>query len=98
MRKSALANFGAWFVVALVVVLVAEVKDAAAANCTPTELSSCAAALITVGTPSRVCCVKLKEQQPCFCSYIKNPSFKAYVDSPIAKKIAAACGVAIPNC
>ncbi|KAL3844900.1 hypothetical protein ACJIZ3_002303 [Penstemon smallii] len=95
MRKSALANFGAWFVVALVV---AEVKDAAAANCTPTELSPCLAAIKGGGTPSQQCCGKLKEQQPCYCSYIKNPSLKPYLDSPNAKKIAAACGVTIPNC
>ncbi|KAK4490553.1 hypothetical protein RD792_001235 [Penstemon davidsonii] len=95
MKKSASVSIGAWF---LVVVLVAEVQDAAAVNCTPTELSPCLAAITGGGTPSQQCCDKLKEQKPCFCNYLKNPSLKPYVDSPNSKKVAAACGVTIPSC
>ncbi|KAL3844899.1 hypothetical protein ACJIZ3_002302 [Penstemon smallii] len=86
MKNSASVSIGAWFLVALVVVLVAEVQDAAAVNCTPMELSPCIAAITGGGTPSQECCGKLKEQEPCFCDYLKDPTLKPYVDSPNSKK------------
>ncbi|KAL3844901.1 hypothetical protein ACJIZ3_002304 [Penstemon smallii] len=98
MKKSSAANIGVWLVVALVVVLVAEVKDADAVNCNPMELGPCLGAFQGGGNPSPQCCGKLKEQQPCLCGYMKNPMFRPYVGSPNANMIAARCGVTIPNC
>ncbi|KAL0461993.1 UNVERIFIED_CONTAM: Non-specific lipid-transfer protein 2 [Sesamum latifolium] len=97
MKKGAAA---VWWVVAIVVVLaVAEVHEAAAAApCNPVELSPCLGAISGSQPPSEECCSKLKEQEPCFCDYIKNPIFKPYIDSPNAKKVAATCGVAFPKC
>ncbi|XP_020219334.1 non-specific lipid-transfer protein 2 [Cajanus cajan] len=83
-------------VVALVLVEVGPMAEAV--NCTPTELSSCLAAISSNAPPSTTCCQKLKQQKPCLCGYLKNPSFKAYVSSPGAKRVASACGVAIPSC
>ncbi|KAG8373753.1 hypothetical protein BUALT_Bualt11G0057800 [Buddleja alternifolia] len=98
MKKGGAASVAAWFLVAMVVVLVAEVHETAAANCVPTELSPCLAAITGGSPPSPQCCSKLREQQPCFCGYSKNPALKPYVESPNAKKVAATCGVAFPRC
>ncbi|KAL3844897.1 hypothetical protein ACJIZ3_002300 [Penstemon smallii] len=72
--------------------------DAGAVNCSPVELSSCLGAVTGGGQPSPQCCGKLREQQPCLCGYIRNPSLRPYVNSPNARKVAAACGVNIPRC
>ncbi|KAK4490550.1 hypothetical protein RD792_001232 [Penstemon davidsonii] len=98
MKKSNAANIGVWFLVAMVVVLVAEVKDAAAVTCNPMELGPCLGAYQGGGNPSTQCCDKLKEQKPCLCGYMKNPSFRPYVGSPNAKMIAARCAVNMPDC
>ncbi|KAG8373752.1 hypothetical protein BUALT_Bualt11G0057700 [Buddleja alternifolia] len=98
MKKGGAASVAAWLLVAMVVVLVAEVHETAAANCVPTELSPCLAAITGGSPPLPQCCSKLREQQPCFCGYHKNPALKPYVESPNAKKVAATCGVAVPKC
>lgn len=48
--------------------------------------------------PTPECCADLVTQQPCFCVYIKDPRYKAYVDSPGAKKLLAVCGLQTPVC
>ncbi|GMI73442.1 Tracheary Element Differentiation-related 4 [Hibiscus trionum] len=68
--------------VALCVVAVAVVMfsgRAEAVTCNPTELSSCAPAFTSPAPPSATCCIKLMEQKPCLCEYLKNPSLKQYV-------------------
>ncbi|KAK4477661.1 hypothetical protein RD792_016906 [Penstemon davidsonii] len=92
------ASIGVWCLVALALVLVAEVQDAAAVNCSMLELSSCLGAVTGGGQPSPQCCRKLKEQKPCICGYLRNPSLRPYVNSPNARKVAAACGETIPQC
>lgn len=82
----------------MVVMAVALVHDTAAVTCNPLELISCSGAIKSGQNPSAECCAKLKEQQPCFCQYVRNPLFKPYVDSPNAKKIVAACGIQPPTC
>lgn len=86
-----------WCLVVAVVVL-AEAHETTAVTCNAMELSPCMSAITGSGAPSPACCAKLKEQQPCFCQYMKNPMLRPYVDSPNAKKIAATCGVATPTC
>ncbi|KAH6797055.1 Bifunctional inhibitor/lipid-transfer protein/seed storage 2S albumin superfamily protein [Perilla frutescens var. hirtella] len=92
MKKSV----AALWVVVMLVVMAAEVHEAA--DCNPTALMPCLGAISGGQEPSNNCCSKLKEQQPCFCQYIKNPAFKPYIDSPNARKVAAACNVTIPTC
>ncbi|XP_022889815.1 non-specific lipid-transfer protein 2-like [Olea europaea var. sylvestris] len=67
-------------------------------TCNPTELSPCMSAISSGSPPSPLCCSKIKEQQPCFCQYLKNPNLNKYVNSPNAKKIASTCGVSPPKC
>ncbi|XP_057809421.1 non-specific lipid-transfer protein 2-like [Salvia miltiorrhiza] len=81
----------------VVVVMAALAHETAAVSCIPTELLPCLAAISSGGAPSAECCSKLKEQQPCFCQYIKNPQYRPYIDTPNAKKVAAACDVTIPT-
>ncbi|KAK1301379.1 hypothetical protein QJS10_CPB12g00468 [Acorus calamus] len=67
-------------------------------TCDPTELSSCLGPILYGTAPSSTCCQKLKEQQPCFCQYMKNPSYKGIITSANANKTATACGVSRPSC
>ncbi|CAN1160877.1 Probable non-specific lipid-transfer protein AKCS9 [Linum perenne] len=79
----------------------ARVPPAAAvvdATCNPSELSPCLAALTSGSRPTGQCCGKLKQQQPCLCGYIRNPSFRQFVTSPGAKTVLRSCGVAYPSC
>ncbi|CAH8357897.1 unnamed protein product [Eruca vesicaria subsp. sativa] len=87
--------------IAFVIVLVSALAPTKAEEkvaCVPTELISCLPAYESGSPPSADCCGKLKEQEPCFCGYIQNPLFSQYVNSPIARKILAACGVPYPTC
>ncbi|GFP85330.1 probable non-specific lipid-transfer protein akcs9 [Phtheirospermum japonicum] len=97
-NKGSSVSVAAWCLVAVVVLLVAEVQETGAVTCNPTELSPCLGAITGSGVPSAECCNKLREQVPCFCGYIRNPALKPYIDSPNAKRVAAACGVSIPSC
>ncbi|CDP02750.1 unnamed protein product [Coffea canephora] len=86
----------AWLV--MLVVAVGEVQVSRAVTCSIAELSPCLSAINGPNPPSAPCCAKLKEQRPCFCGYIQNPTYAQYVNSPKAKGIAKACQVSIPNC
>ncbi|KAL4568878.1 hypothetical protein LXL04_024495 [Taraxacum kok-saghyz] len=90
-----------WCVVALcafMVVLVSQVPVIEAANCNYMELVACAGAITSPQQPSRDCCNKVKEQRPCFCGYLRNPSLRQYVTPANARRVARECGVTIPNC
>ncbi|KAE8726718.1 Non-specific lipid-transfer protein 2 [Hibiscus syriacus] len=87
-------------VVALVaaVLFSGEIRMAEAVTCDVSELSPCMEAIMSPKPPSKTCCSKLKEQKPCFCQYLKNPTIKMFVDTPKAKGIASSCGVEYPRC
>ncbi|XP_020594277.1 non-specific lipid-transfer protein 2-like [Phalaenopsis equestris] len=70
----------------------------AALTCNPMELSPCMSAILSSAPPSASCCSKLKEQQPCFCQYEKNPQLKGYMNSSNSNKVANFCEVPIPKC
>ncbi|KAE8662390.1 Non-specific lipid-transfer protein 2 [Hibiscus syriacus] len=94
-----MVSFVALCVVALAVVtLSGEIFSAEAVTCDPMQLNACIPAFSSGATPTATCCGKLKQQQPCFCTYIKNPALKQYVNSPNAKKVASTCGVPFPKC
>ncbi|MFS8023636.1 putative bifunctional inhibitor/plant lipid transfer protein/seed storage helical [Helianthus anomalus] len=83
---------------AILVMILAGSQAAMAVTCQVTELAPCASAISSSSPPSQQCCTKLKEQRPCLCQYMKNPSLKAYVSSPNAKKVSKTCGVPVPKC
>ncbi|KVI02786.1 non-specific lipid-transfer protein 2-like [Cynara cardunculus var. scolymus] len=83
---------------ALTVVLMGHVPTAEAANCNYMELVVCAGAITSPQPPSRDCCAKVKEQRPCFCGYLQNPSLRQYVTPDNARRVARQCGVVIPKC
>ncbi|KAL8549855.1 hypothetical protein ACS0TY_008626 [Phlomoides rotata] len=87
-----------WCVVVIVVVLVVAVHETAAVDCNPLQLSPCLEAISEGKDPSAECCSRLKEQQPCFCGYLKNPVLKPYFDSPNAKKVRSVCGLSTLTC
>ncbi|XP_019098721.1 PREDICTED: non-specific lipid-transfer protein 2-like, partial [Camelina sativa] len=43
------------------------------ATCVLADLLICKSAVTTESPPSKECCAKLKEQQSCFCDYLKDP-------------------------
>ncbi|KAI3407869.1 AAI domain-containing protein [Psidium guajava] len=85
-------------VCSLLLLLLAEAQITMAVNCKPTELSSCANSIVSSTPPSGLCCTKIKEQKPCLCQYLKNPSLKKFVNSPNARKVASTCGTPFPKC
>ncbi|PWA36240.1 lipid transfer protein [Artemisia annua] len=71
---------------AILVMVLATPKVAFSATCSVNSLKPCLPAFTSSSPPTASCCTTLKQQQPCFCGYIKNPSLKQYVNSPNAKK------------
>lgn len=66
--------------------------------CTQIEITGCIAAILYGDKPSAECCREMKEQEPCFCDFIKNPVFNKYVTSPQARAILSSCGIPYPTC
>lgn len=88
------------FVVATTVVLLNGACPAAAqTTCDPAQLgTSCGPAFFSSTTqPTTRCCNKLREQQPCYCAYLRNPQLKPLVDSAAARRIAKACKIQFPT-
>ncbi|KAK2652311.1 hypothetical protein Ddye_012167 [Dipteronia dyeriana] len=85
-------------VVVMVVVLSSEVRVAKAVTCNPTELSPCLASITSSAPPSSTCCIKVREQRPCLCGYLKDPNLRQFVNSPNGRKVASTCGVPYPQC
>ncbi|XP_057810676.1 non-specific lipid-transfer protein 2-like [Salvia miltiorrhiza] len=86
------------FVAMVVVLAIGEVKVANAVTCNPLQLTPCAAAITSAGSPTVACCTKIKEQRPCLCQYMKNPNLQKFINSPGAKKVASSCGTPFPKC
>ncbi|KAI3735870.1 hypothetical protein L6452_15392 [Arctium lappa] len=84
--------------IAVLLLLLAESHVTMAVTCAPTQLAPCAKAISSSSPPSKLCCTRIKQQRPCLCKYIKNPSLRGYVTSPNAKKVAKICRVPIPRC
>jgi len=95
--KMKMASF---FMIVMVVatMLLAEAQVSQAQTCNPGQLSPCLGAIMSSTPPSTTCCSKLKEQKPCLCGYLKDPSLKQFVSSPGARKVASDCGVPYPSC
>lgn len=84
--------------VAVAMLILAQVEVGSAVTCNPLQLSPCAGAITSGGTPSAACCAKLKEQKPCLCQYMKNPNLQKFIKSPGAKKVSSACRIPYPKC
>lgn len=90
---------GAAAVVVVVVLLVASrAPPVESVTCNAYQLLPCAGVIMKGGQPSVVCCAKLKEQQPCLCKFLKDPSLRAYVNSPNTRRVATICKVPYPQC
>ncbi|GMH17058.1 hypothetical protein Nepgr_018899 [Nepenthes gracilis] len=70
----------------------------AAVTCSPVQLSSCANAIISSSPPSELCCTKIREQAPCLCQYMRDPTLSKFINTPNARKVAASCGTPFPKC
>ncbi|KFK26688.1 hypothetical protein AALP_AA8G280300 [Arabis alpina] len=85
-------------VAAILLVTVVEIPVVEGVTCSPMALAPCAAAMTSSSPPSATCCTRLREQQPCLCGYMRNPSLRQYVSSPNAKKVSNSCRIPSPNC
>nr|GMC80139.1 non-specific lipid-transfer protein 2 [Ipomoea batatas] len=84
-------------ILAILLLLLAEAQFSSA-TCDLQQLNPCLSALTFDTKPSQLCCVRLNQQKPCFCEYVKNPTLKEYViDSPAAKKAIETCKVSLPK-
>ncbi|RAL41501.1 hypothetical protein DM860_010295 [Cuscuta australis] len=61
-------------------------------------LLPCLPAFTSTVSPPPECCKELKEQEPCYCKYMKDPNLQKYLDSPNGKNVAKACTLTIPKC
>ncbi|PWA65543.1 Bifunctional inhibitor/plant lipid transfer protein/seed storage helical domain-containing protein [Artemisia annua] len=79
--------------VAMLVLLTAEVQVTKAANCNENVLlAECGENLREGGVPSATCCGILKDQQPCICGYPDHNNW------PGLPKICGFCDVPLPHC
>lgn len=86
-------------VVVVVVLLLGEANVSVdAAICNPRDLNVCSAAFSSNSRPPPACCTKIKEQKPCYCQYIKDPSIGPLLRSPNAVRVARQCRVVFPRC
>lgn len=81
--------------VVVVAALLAEAPMSEAATCSPVQLSPCAPAIMSNKPPSGACCARLRQQRPCLCGYLRNPTLRRYVNSPGAKRVASTCRVSV---
>ncbi|KAK7393140.1 hypothetical protein VNO78_21614 [Psophocarpus tetragonolobus] len=65
--------------------------------CNVMELVPCANAYTTSTPPSPQCCERLKEQQPCICQYMNDPTIRTLINTPNAKMVSDFCGSPMPN-
>lgn len=85
-------------VLTVLVLLLVEAHISVAVTCSAIQLSPCLGAITSNSAPSTLCCSRIREQKPCLCTYLKNPTLRNYVNSPGAKKVARTCGVPYPKC
>ncbi|CAA0833217.1 Bifunctional inhibitor/lipid-transfer protein/seed storage 2S albumin superfamily protein [Striga hermonthica] len=86
---------------AAVLLLAVLVHETVAVECNdPNQLSSpCMGAIFGSQTPSTECCEKLREQEPCYCTYLKNSLYSTFICSARVQRLAASCNITIPtNC
>ncbi|KAL1216839.1 putative non-specific lipid-transfer protein AKCS9 [Cardamine amara subsp. amara] len=75
----------------VLLIVTQENRVAAVESCDPMELSPCYVTIETGSKPSDLCCTRVKQQKHCVCQYMKNPTFKSFLNKPNAKKIATDC-------
>ncbi|XXG74184.1 hypothetical protein AAC387_Pa07g2969 [Persea americana] len=82
----------------MAVLMIGQVPASVAVTCKATELASCATAILAAMPPTPMCCTKLKEQKPCLCNYLKDPTLQKYINTGNAKKVSRACNTPFPRC
>ncbi|KAG9450520.1 hypothetical protein H6P81_010485 [Aristolochia fimbriata] len=78
--------------------LAGEAQVSVSLICNAVDLSPCAGAIFSSAPPSGACCAKLKQQKPCLCKYLKDPSLKKYITTENAKRVSSACRIPFPKC
>nr|KYP44018.1 Non-specific lipid-transfer protein 2 [Cajanus cajan]KYP58544.1 Non-specific lipid-transfer protein 2 [Cajanus cajan] len=87
------------FALVLVGMLVVEViPKADSVTCNVVEFNPCLGAITSSSPPSTACCRKIREQRPCLCGYLQNPTLRLYVNSPGARRVVSSCGIPFPSC
>ncbi|KAI5670324.1 hypothetical protein M9H77_10688 [Catharanthus roseus] len=67
--------------------------------CSPLELLLCTKALFNPFVkPSEICCLKLKEQYPCFCNYLSDPVLGPHFRHGEWRWVLLQCDLVWPDC
>ncbi|XP_061338367.1 non-specific lipid-transfer protein 2-like [Gastrolobium bilobum] len=98
MKKVSNCGVAVCAVVLVAVVMMEVAHMAEAVTCNPVELSPCLGAITNSSPPSSTCCQKVREQRPCLCGYLQNPTLRQYVNSPGSRRVSTSCGVPFPTC
>ncbi|KAH0760643.1 hypothetical protein KY290_016716 [Solanum tuberosum] len=95
-------SFVAIFLVGTMALFLGEFLVTAQVRRNVMELRSCTPAISSPTPPppppTLKCCAKLKEQEPCFCDFLKNSLAKPYVNSTRAREVLEICRVPFPQC
>ncbi|CAA7397674.1 unnamed protein product [Spirodela intermedia] len=96
--KAFLSSSGAAALMLLLLLLAARAPPAESVRCHPLHLLPCFGAIFYARPPSSQCCAKLREQQPCFCQYKRDPLLASYANSRNGRRVATTCGVPDARC
>lgn len=98
MTGKAPSPFVASFLVTALV-LSSQLAPRVEADCDAAQLMPCLPAFGSPPMdPSPECCARLKEQQPCFCGYMRDRRYSRFVKSPRAREILEYCKIPYPQC
>ncbi|KAL3521353.1 hypothetical protein ACH5RR_019502 [Cinchona calisaya] len=93
------SGFAVWYcLVILSLLCLGRIEETEAVTCNAAELSPCLPAIVNGSPPTEQCCQKAREHESCICTYMKDPQFGKYFESPNARKIVQACGLNWPKC
>ncbi|CAA6661309.1 unnamed protein product [Spirodela intermedia] len=85
-------------VMLLFLLLAVRAPPAESVRCHPLHLLPCFGAIFYSRPPSSKCCAQLREQQPCFCQYKRDPILMSYANSRNGRRVASTCGVPNTRC
>ncbi|KAI5670326.1 hypothetical protein M9H77_10690 [Catharanthus roseus] len=74
-------------------------QGAEAVTCDASSLAPCVGPILNPPhKPGKDCCDAVTVQYPCLCTFMKDPQYGTYVNSPGAKEVLQACNLKWPSC
>ncbi|KAI3519312.1 hypothetical protein L1887_08341 [Cichorium endivia] len=60
-------------------------------SCSDMELMPCGVAISSSQAPTSDCCTKVTQQSPCFCGYIRDPSYRQFISLATTERVVRQC-------